>query len=322
MARASATAVDLAKEGEAFGATQFKYLSLNAEQNAGIPYWVFYVLPMMFPEKLPSIGGYSAFDLPWEEGVELPIGMVKRVIGYPRVGINCALCHTARYRLAVDTKPKFVPAGPGNTARIKALSRFFYECAQDPRFNAEICSAKLRTSRSSAGSTSSVPVCDYSGHPRANTQSGPKLSVELPRQPVLGRGQDGARYWRKYLPDGRGPTLTSASQSVSAIWNLAKYQTPNGRGEAQRLTMTGEGGDAATVIADLMAGLLGPRPHDGDKIARDARSLMDYLVRAPPNLSRAAAATRCCPKEFRRAKRCSSVHAPHATGRTAPSWVA
>src|ERR1043165_492610 len=62
----------LAKDGEAFGATQFKYLSLGSEQNAGIPYWVFYVLPVMFPEKLPSIGGYGSFDFPWEEGVELP----------------------------------------------------------------------------------------------------------------------------------------------------------------------------------------------------------------------------------------------------------
>src|SRR5882757_1852102 len=115
------------KSGETFGDTQFKYLSLNSERNAGIPYWVFYVLPSMFPEKLPGLGGYSAFGLPWEEGVELPIGMTKRVIGYPRVGINCALCHTARYRLQTDTKPVFELAGPGHTANIEALSRFFYE---------------------------------------------------------------------------------------------------------------------------------------------------------------------------------------------------
>src|ERR1700682_4150444 len=127
----------LGKKGEAFGDTQFKYLSLSSERNAGIPYWVFYVLPIMFPEKLPGVGGYSAFGLPWEAGVEMPIGMTKRVIGYQRVGINCALCHTTRYRKEPDTKPKFAPSGPGHTANVEALSRFFYECAQDPRFNSD-----------------------------------------------------------------------------------------------------------------------------------------------------------------------------------------
>src|SRR5690349_4093690 len=85
------------KAGAPFGETQFKYLSLGTEEN-GVPYWIFYVLPMIFSDKLPGLGGYSAFGLPWEPGVELPIGMTKRTIGYPRVGINCALCHTTRYR--------------------------------------------------------------------------------------------------------------------------------------------------------------------------------------------------------------------------------
>ena len=36
---------------------QFKYGSIGAESEEGIPYWIFYVLPEMFPEKLPGPGG-------------------------------------------------------------------------------------------------------------------------------------------------------------------------------------------------------------------------------------------------------------------------
>src|SRR3546814_4252345 len=39
---------------------RFKYGSIGAENEAGIPYWIFYVLPRMFPEKLPGPGGYAS----------------------------------------------------------------------------------------------------------------------------------------------------------------------------------------------------------------------------------------------------------------------
>jgi hypothetical protein len=117
-----------------FGDTQFKYLSIGGERDASLPYWTFYVLAMMFPDRLPASSGYGSFGLPWEQGVELPVGLTKVTIGYPRVGFNCAVCHTARQQ-RLDDKPKFVATG--DTAGIKALSRFFYECATDPRFESD-----------------------------------------------------------------------------------------------------------------------------------------------------------------------------------------
>jgi hypothetical protein len=122
------------KPGGAFGDTQFKYLSIGSERDAGLPYWVFYVSAMMFPDRLPAGSGYPSFGLPWEQGVELPVGLTKVTIGYPRVGFNCALCHTARQQRPAD-KPAFVTAG--DAARAEALSRFFYECAKDPRFDSD-----------------------------------------------------------------------------------------------------------------------------------------------------------------------------------------
>ena len=84
---------------------RFKYGSIGAEHDAGIPYWIFYVLPRMFPEKLPGPGGYASLGVPWEQGQELPVGFTKKTIGFPRVANNCAVCHTATYRSRPRREP-------------------------------------------------------------------------------------------------------------------------------------------------------------------------------------------------------------------------
>ncbi len=57
---------------------RFKYGSIGAERDAGIPYWIFYVLPRMFPEKIPGPNGFASFGVSWEQGQELPIGFTKK----------------------------------------------------------------------------------------------------------------------------------------------------------------------------------------------------------------------------------------------------
>ncbi len=66
---------------------------------AGFPYWVWIVLPRVFPDLLPGSGGYASLGLTWEPGQELPVGFAKKTVGFPRVTNNCAVCHTARYRV-------------------------------------------------------------------------------------------------------------------------------------------------------------------------------------------------------------------------------
>ncbi len=124
------------KPGERFGDTQFKYLSIGTERDAGPPYWVFYVLPSMFPDKLPGKSGYGSFGLAWEQTVELPVGVTKVTIGYPRVGFNCAVCHVTR-RAGPGGQAVFVPTRSADTAAIAALSRFVFDCARDPRFDSD-----------------------------------------------------------------------------------------------------------------------------------------------------------------------------------------
>src|SRR5437868_6889550 len=75
-------------------ATWFKYGSLGGESDRGIPYFVWLVLPRIFPEYLPGPGGYKSFGFAWEPGQEMPVGFAKKTVGFPRVTNNCALCHT------------------------------------------------------------------------------------------------------------------------------------------------------------------------------------------------------------------------------------
>lgn len=115
----------------------FKYGSLGNEQTDGIPYWIWLVLPRMFPEKLPGAGGYVSLGVVWEEGKEMPVGLSKKTIGFDRVAINCAFCHAATYRAAPGDKPIIVTAGPSHQFNPQAYVRFLYACADDPRFNAD-----------------------------------------------------------------------------------------------------------------------------------------------------------------------------------------
>jgi mono/diheme cytochrome c family protein len=115
----------------------FKYASIGTENQDGIPYWIWMVLPRVFPEKLPGPGGYTSLGLTWEEGKEMPVGFTKKTIGFERVGINCASCHSATYRVAPREKPIILPTGPSNKFDVQAYLRFLYACASDPRFNAD-----------------------------------------------------------------------------------------------------------------------------------------------------------------------------------------
>src|SRR3954464_12596620 len=99
---------------------RFKYGSIGAEHDAGIPYWIWFVLPRIFPDKLPGPGGYASLGVNWEQGQELPVGFTKKVIGFPRVANNCAACHVASYRKSADDNPLFVVAGPNHTLNLQA----------------------------------------------------------------------------------------------------------------------------------------------------------------------------------------------------------
>jgi hypothetical protein len=122
----------------------YKYGSIGVENDQGIPYRIWQVLPELFPEYVPAPGGYAAFGLLQEPGHDMPVGIPKKVIGFERVGINCALCHTGSFRADAQQTPTIVPTAPATRLDIQSYFRFFFKAAQDPRFTPDYLLPAIR----------------------------------------------------------------------------------------------------------------------------------------------------------------------------------
>ncbi len=121
----------------------FKYGSTGGERESGIPYWMWKVLPKMFPEYLPGKKyepgrEYASMGFLYEDGKDLPIGVSQRnTQGINRVFLNCAVCHVGSVREAPDKPPAFFTGMPSNTVDLGAFERFIFACATDQRFTAD-----------------------------------------------------------------------------------------------------------------------------------------------------------------------------------------
>src|SRR5262249_48087582 len=109
----------------------------------GVPYWIWLVLPRIFPEYLPGPGGDASLGLLAKDGHGLPGGFSKVTIGVPRVRINCAVCHAASFRAPADDVPAVVAAAPAHQAGEQQYLRFLFACATDPRFTADTILAEI-----------------------------------------------------------------------------------------------------------------------------------------------------------------------------------
>lgn len=115
----------------------FKYGSTGTEDQAGIPFYIWKALPRVCPDLVPGPDGYAAFGMIYEAGHDSPIGFSVKTIGFPRIGINCALCHAGTVRDREDAPPRIVLAGGANQLDAQAYIRFLYGCGGDPRFSAD-----------------------------------------------------------------------------------------------------------------------------------------------------------------------------------------
>ena len=86
-----------------------------SSSTTGLPFWIWVVLPRLFPEKLPSFGGYTALGLTWKPGNQLPNGLTQEYRGVSRV-------------ILANATPPF---------NQQNYQQFFLDCAQDPRFNSD-----------------------------------------------------------------------------------------------------------------------------------------------------------------------------------------
>ena len=65
----------------------FDHGSIGNEAAQGLPYWIWRVLPQVFPDLLPADqDGYGAFGLFWPRGDATPVGLSIKTLGViPRV---------------------------------------------------------------------------------------------------------------------------------------------------------------------------------------------------------------------------------------------
>ncbi len=296
---------------------RFKYGSIGAEHDAGIPYWIFFVLPRMFPEKLPGPGGYASLGVAWEQGQELPIGFTKKVIGFPRVANNCASCHTASYRKSPKENPTFVPAGPNHTLNLQAFFRFVVDCAKDPRFNAdEILGEidlvyKLSWLDRMIYRYLLIPITKK----RLLEREGQFAWVYHKDFPEWGRGRDDAMNLTKYfllevpMDNSIGPT------DMPSVWNLKKYKPEKG----MLMNLAGDSHDARSVIIDSALGLLGAEPHDMEDFLEQVAWLEEYLGNLQaPNYPFPIDAPKAEAGKAVFEQNCVSCHASERTGKRVP----
>ena len=296
---------------------RFKYGSIGAEQDAGIPYWIFYVLPRVFSDKLPGPGGYASFGVAWEPGKELPIGFSKKRIGFDRVANNCAVCHTASYRTEHYSNPVLIPTGPNHTLDLEAFFRFLIDCAKDPRFSAETLMPEIDLA-------ADLDWIDRLAYRYLIIPITRKRLVEREAQfewiyredfPDWGRGRDDAMNLTKYfmiqwpMDDSIGPT------DMPSIWNLKKYQHAKGH----RMNFAGDSHDAYSVIIDSALGLMGAEPKDQYDFLSHIDWLYSYLTEKPaPRYPFAIDRAKATAGARLFADHCASCHASERTGRIIP----
>jgi mono/diheme cytochrome c family protein len=205
-------------------AEHFKYGSIGVEVPAGIPYWIWVVLPRIFADKLRGPGGYVSLGASWEMGKELPIGFTKETVGIPRVGVNCAGCHTTSVRTAPNEQPQFYLGGPSSRFQAQGYVRFLFACAHDDRFNS-------RTIMQAILSIYNMPFIDrvlyrYLIIPATRSQLLKTERVDyywMPSRPDWGPGRTDMNPFQRQvmrLPDDH----TIGSTDMMAIWHERAHE--------------------------------------------------------------------------------------------------
>jgi len=128
----------------------YKYGVIGLGQQSRIPYWIWRVLPTIFPEKLLDPGNLASLGFIYESELPpglppgIPIGLAYRQVGYPSVEPNCALCHTGTIRKAADLKPQLLLGAPAHELDLQRFQQFLADCANDPRFTTSNLMAAIK----------------------------------------------------------------------------------------------------------------------------------------------------------------------------------
>ena len=93
-----------------------------------------------------------------KDGHEMPIGFSKVTVGFPRVGINCAVCHAASYRARPDEPPTIVAAAASHQTSPQQYLRFLFALPPTRASTPTRCSPRSRGTRGSRDGSAALPV--------------------------------------------------------------------------------------------------------------------------------------------------------------------
>jgi mono/diheme cytochrome c family protein len=238
---------------------RFKYGSTGGEQAAGFPYWIWVVLPRIFPEYLPGPGGYKSLGLIFEDSHDLPVGFTRKTVGFPRTGNNCALCHTTTYRATPDSRAELLIGAPAHSLDVQRMIRFLLDSAADPRFNADVIMPAI--AHEVQLSWIDRQVYRYAIIPltrRAMKDQARQLAwMSRPGVPPWGPGRDDAFNLPKYVVAKLPPDGSVGQCDLASVWNLKAR-----KGEGRLLNWGGETPSVRSVVVDSAMGT-GARPGHG-----------------------------------------------------------
>jgi mono/diheme cytochrome c family protein len=158
-------------------AQRFKYGSTGGEANLGFPLAMWQAAPLVCAETLKKVvgdrmaadyvtrvrnypprsprgrdenrhalsrEGYQAFGLIYEkerdsaQEKDIPVGTsIRRHMGFDRVFVNCAFCHTSTVRTSAQSPPALILGMPANLLNIRDFEDFLFQCTSGPQFSRE-----------------------------------------------------------------------------------------------------------------------------------------------------------------------------------------
>jgi mono/diheme cytochrome c family protein len=290
---------------------RFTYGSLGGELVAGLPYPIFMILPRVFPDLIaqyatdgygPSkaaYGGYGAFGLAWEEGQRLPAGLSIKRLGYERVSLNCAVCHTASYRFSPDEPPHFAVGGPAHTLNLQGLLRFLFAASHDRRFTA----ARLMPEIALHFPLDAIDWTNYSLALIPKTRAALHLAEHelgwMNSKPAWGPGRDDAFNLPKFILTQTPWDDTVGNTDFPAIWRM-------GNRKGQLLHSAGEAKSVYAVVATSAVGI-GSLPVSGFEARNEwIESFIGKLE--PPPFPRAVDSALSDRGKAIYAERCAACH--------------
>lgn len=101
-----------------------------------MPYWIWLILPRIFPEYLNDKGGFLSLGFQWLAGEETPVGIYKDN-SKESESLSCSSCHVGTFQLSKNTSKVEGLFTPKINFNHQRYHHFLVNCAKDPRFTAD-----------------------------------------------------------------------------------------------------------------------------------------------------------------------------------------